>query len=270
MMEKNALQPGSPSLLDPRATGGIHAGEGLSVQERYTALQIAACLQDPEFERFQPERNEDVDVWYAGEKLRDHHQVKDENLAKGAVRTLIREFRERNADLIKRGVIRHYVLACPHLSDDGRGFSDKLRIQRQRHFGPEDDGEREASAATLQVRAAKLDLDHDDFEFVIEHVIFEENLVGIAREESNARAVLAVRLREHLGIASFSQAEHIADALLSRLHGDRIRSWSRSDLQEFFRAECEKFRTGPPRPGGDPHLDLSPDAQAHAGASRRR
>jgi len=250
-MAKDCSNSGTPSLLDPRATGGIHAGEGLTVQERYIALQIAAGLQDAQFERFQSERNEDLDVWFAGESTRDHHQVKDENLAKGAVRTLIREFRERNADLIGRGVIRHYVLACPHLSDDVRGFAGKLRIHRQRHFGPEDGGEREASLATLHARAAKLDFDDTDFVFIIQHVVFEEDLVGVARDEGHARSVLASRIAAHLGVMSFAEAEHLANALLSRLHGDRTRPWSVAELQEFLRVEREKFLAGPPRPAGD-------------------
>ena len=79
------------------------------MQERYIALQVATTLGDAQYSRFQPERNEDVDVWFAGETIRDHHQVKDEILTKSAVKSLVREFRQRNAEFIERGVIRNFA-----------------------------------------------------------------------------------------------------------------------------------------------------------------
>jgi len=44
--------------------------EAMAQWERYIALQTAACLQDAPFARFQPDRNEDLDVWFAGEWTR--------------------------------------------------------------------------------------------------------------------------------------------------------------------------------------------------------
>ena len=102
---------GEPSLIEPRSTGGIHAGAGFRVQERYIALRVAQWLAQPEFEGFQSERSEDVDARFAG-GVREYHQVKDEQLTPGSVKAIIDEFVERNSNLIKesRNLLRNAVL----------------------------------------------------------------------------------------------------------------------------------------------------------------
>jgi hypothetical protein len=93
--------PGSPSLLDPKATGGIYASDGFTVQERYLALRVPELLADESFAALQQERAEDLDVWFA-DGQREHHQCKNENVTGGTVLELVTTFRERFADLLRK------------------------------------------------------------------------------------------------------------------------------------------------------------------------
>lgn len=43
-MAERALEDIGPSLIDVKATGGIHAGEGFTVKERYLVLLISEWL----------------------------------------------------------------------------------------------------------------------------------------------------------------------------------------------------------------------------------
>jgi|GEM_PF-2690359 len=240
----------APSLLDPRATGGIHAGVGFDVQERYVAIRIPGWLADPAFTRLQPERSEDVDVWFDDGGHRDHHQVKNETLTPSKIEKLVREFRDRNAALIESGVIRKFVIACRYLNEDLRGFAEKIRIHRKRHFGGAEKIEQEASIATLRQRAKTLGL-VDHFDFVVAHVEFDEDLVGLSRDDGHPRDLLAINLTRLSGIASNCEALHVADALLTGLHQDRVRAWSRGELEELLRNTREEYRGEPARPLGD-------------------
>jgi hypothetical protein len=238
----------APSLLDGRATGGIHAGDGFTVQERYVALLVPMWLADPAFERFQPERNEDVDVWFAG--VRDHHQVKNEYLARGDVRALVGGFKDRNTRLLAEQRIRRFVIACPHLSDEMRGFANKLRILRTRHFDAGDEPERAASMATLRQTAEKLGFG-DVFEFLVDHVYFEQAIVGLDTESNDARELLSVRLAQFVGTTVFTEGKALANALLAALADNRRRAWSRAELLALLDHARREHREGPSRPAGD-------------------
>src|SRR5690606_36937034 len=96
-----------------RATGGLYAGDGFTLQDRYVALQVPMWLAEPAFRAFQQERLEDLDVWFDG-NLREHHQVKLEALGKREVAGLIEGFATRNGDLVSSGRLHRFVIACPN------------------------------------------------------------------------------------------------------------------------------------------------------------
>jgi hypothetical protein len=238
----------APSLLDARATGGIYGGDGFTVQDRYLALSIPGWLRAETFEVFQSERSEDIDVWFGG--VRDHHQVKSEYLTRGDVRSLVEDFMLRNTKLVAEQRIRRFVIASANLSEGIRGFVGKLLIFRKHHFGASDGDEREASLGTLREAASKLGL-AEVFEYIVNHVVFEQKLVSVATDGSDTRVLLATRLLELLKIRDLEEGKALADALLAALSDDRTRAWSRKELVDLIERARQEHRQGPPRPAGD-------------------
>lgn len=240
--------PAAPSLLDARSTGGIHAGDGFTIQDRYLALLVPGWLGDAAFTQFQAERNDDVDVWFGA--LRDHHQVKNEYLARGAVRTLIETFMVRNAKLIAEGRLRRYVLVCAHLSEEMRSFAISLDILRSRSFPATDGDERDATVADFRTRAETLGLG-DHFDFILGHVHFEQRLSAIETGTSDLRARVAVPLMQLLGIGGLAQGIAIAEGLLHALAEDRKRAWTADELRARLAEVGRAYLEGPSRPAGD-------------------
>jgi hypothetical protein len=250
-LDEQAKQPSTaPSLLDPHSTGGVYAGDGFLVQDRYLALRMADWLMDPDFDRLQAERAEDIDVWVEREARRDHHQVKNEPLTTGQVKKLIGEFRGRYQVMIEAGRLRWFVIAFQYPGSDLRGFLGKLALHRQHYFGPGDSAERTASESNLRARATQLGLG-DHFDFILQHVRFDTDLNGLDLRDGEPRSLLAVKLLRLLDIDSMSEAGHVADRLLARISDNRVRAWSRADLDELISAARQEYRAGPPRPRGD-------------------
>jgi hypothetical protein len=204
--------------------------------------------------------------------------VKDEELAEGAVRHLIAEFRERNAKFIAEGRLHRYVIACPHLSSRVHGFAKKLAIHRRHHFGPHDDDERQASLEDLATRAAKLKL-QEHFDFIVGHVLFEQDLAGLQDPCDGIGEVLSVRLMRLLALGHLEEGEAVAAALLRALADDRARAWDRDQLGALLAAAVRTYRAGPPRPAGDlilvrhetlKRVDIAPGPEDEADLFRDR
>jgi hypothetical protein len=248
--EDQSASCAAPSLLDVRSTGGIYAGRGFAAQERYVALRIPEWLGNPDFDRFQSERLEDVDSWFQGETIRHHHQVKNRRLAKGDVSDLIHAFRERNSVLIKRGVIKRYTIVCRELAGELAGFVEALGIYRAHHYAAVDGPEQRASENDLRQRADQLGLG-DHFEFILAHAFFEADLAGLDRDEQQVRDRLAMKLAPLAATQAVPEAAHVADVLLMRLRQEPTRHWSRQNLQQILQQARDDFRRGPPRPRGD-------------------
>ena len=250
-LDEEAKQPATtPSLLDPHSTGGVYAGDGFLVQDRYLAFRMVDWLMDPDFDRLQAERAEDIDVWVEREARRDHHQVKNEPLTAGQVKKLVAEFRSRYQFMIEAGGLRWFVIAFRSPGSDLRGFLGKLELHRQHYFGPGDSAERNASETDLRGRADQLGLG-DHFDFILQHVRFDTDLSGLDRRDGEPRTFLAVKVLRLLGIDGMIEAEHIADRLLAHISDNRVRAWSRADLDELIIAARKQYRAGPPRPRGD-------------------
>lgn len=239
----------APSLLDKKSLGGIVAGDGFSVQERYVASLIPIWLGDVAFVRFQAERLEDVDAWFEGPR-REHRQVKTETLRQADVRTLVAEFRNRNTELITSGRLRRFVIACARLGPELDSFVDQLRNFRMRHFDPCDAAERAATLATLANSAVQLNLE-EHLQFILDSVDFDKNLSVFDAEPEDTVALLAHRLGRHLKCGGRDESEYVARALLAALHAEPYRAWSREQLEELFQATRRAYRQGPQRELGD-------------------
>jgi hypothetical protein len=239
----------APSLLDKRSLGGIIAGDGFSVQERYIASLVPAWLGDTTFVRFQAERLEDADAWFEGPS-REHRQVKTETLRQADVATLIAEFRNRNAELISTGRLRRFVIACAHLGPELDSFVEQLRNFRLRHFDASDAAERTSTLATLAKSAAQLHLGAH-LQFILDHVEFDKSLAIFEGAVEDTIALVAYRLGAILKCSSWDESEFLTKALLSALHSQPFRAWSRTELDAFFRDKRRLYREGPPREAGD-------------------
>ena len=239
----------APSLLDKKSMGGIIAGKGLTAQGRYMASRISTWLANPRFLRFQSERIEDVDAWFADEQ-REHRQVKTETLRQGDVASLLSEFRTRSAELIDRGRLQRYVVVASRLGPELEKYVHQLENARLRHFEPSDAAERSATFATLAETAVDLRLDQHH-EFILAYVDFDRTLAIYEGDLSETVAQLAAQLARLLGIRSYDEAEYVAHGLLADLNAEPYRSWSRSDLEALFQKLRTTFREGPPREAGD-------------------
>lgn len=237
------MQGGSPSLLDPKATGGIHAGDGFTVQERYLALRIPELLGDSSFTSLQQERAEDVDVWFSDGR-RDHHQCKNENVTPGEVADLVATFRTRFAELVREGRLRRFVIAASHIGPTLLPFLKSLAIFRTRNFETGDEAERVATLATLRESAQKIALD-SHFDFIVEHVYFDMTLSNLDGPIIRAHQQLAFGLAQVVGIGSIDEASAVADAVLKAIHDDRKRPWKREELLALIAGARETFLLGP-------------------------
>lgn len=237
---------GEPSLIEPRSTGGIHAGTGFRVQERYIAIRVAQWLAHPEFESFQAERSEDVDASFTG-GAREYHQVKDEALTPGKVKAIIDEFVERNSNLIKDGKVRRFVIACGSLNKLVRSLAKTLPIFRSRDFTHDKAVEAKTLAEfNSRLRALKLE-GHSEF---IEQILdFQQDVLGLEREDAHDR--VAVVLARTLGINDLGEAAYVAHELVRVLHDEPLRAWTKDEMLRHLRATREAYRLGPPRPAGD-------------------
>ncbi len=242
-MAGRSSQGGAPSLLDPKATGGIYAGDGFTVQERYLALRIPELLADATFISLQHERAEDVDVWFSDGR-RDHHQCKNENVTPGEVADLVGTFRARFADLLRECRLRRFVIAASAIGTTLRPFLKSLAIYRSRNFEAGDESERRATLETLRAAAATISLD-GHFDFIVEHVHFDTTLSSLDGPIIRARQELAFGMAQAVGIKSIDEAFAIADAVLKAIHEERTRPWKRDELMGLIANARETFRVGP-------------------------
>jgi hypothetical protein len=278
MVTKSESQRGAaPSLLDVRSTGGLHGGQGFTVQDRYLARCIPSWLSDPTFTHVQPERTEDIDVWFEGG--RDHHQVKDGQLTQADVRLLVEEFRSRFRKALAEERIRRFVIACGQLGPEMRSLVGMIDRFRGSYFSSADEDERRATLESARSTATRLKLS-DEFDFLVDRVFFEQSMVGLDSATGEDREILALRLMKLLSIRTVDEGIWVTDGLLRELSKDRARAWSADELRLLLQAEIRSFHEGPPRTAGDlvllrhqtlKRVDLDPTSSDHSGlfGSRR-
>jgi hypothetical protein len=161
--KKSPSHPGS--LLAPEAMGGIIAGKGFDFQTRYTACNVPLWLLEATFHQLFFEGTGDIDIRYTerGNSSRIHIQVKDHDVQRAELKTVIEQFARLDSAL--PNAYKCFTLVCPSLSAALRPVENGLaRFRGAKAFY---DDNPEALAPTkedLDARLRKASLgDHIDF-----------------------------------------------------------------------------------------------------------
>jgi len=266
---KRSQSAGAPSLLDPKATGGLVATTGFEAQTRYLACQVPTWLADPSFDRVVPERAEDFDAFFrdAGSEHIDHYQVKVEALTPAVLKSIAQDFAGRYRSNIDANLVRRYVLVAPRATASVRSLFEAMERARSTSFAL---GEANTTAAATEAdlaarwRAQKIE---SVFPVCKRLVRLETAVVGLATREE-ALDVLTARLGRMVvslrGLPT-GQLRIAAERLLTDMAAAGRREWKRADLESLMRGSIEAAVIGPPRLAGDvaliAHQTLAPATQ---------
>ena len=239
------------SLLDRRSTGGVHAWVGFSAQTRYILVSAARWLVDTRCEGFQPERSEDVDVFYR-DGIKDYHQVKMENLTPGDVKELIKNFHSRHKPGVVAGQVRNFVIATRVSSDAVKAAVGALDRYRKQTFDGPGDPQRIATLADLRKRLVDANVvDAADFDFVLDHVQVWDEWGGLERG-TDPWARVAGEFGRIDSLSGYPVGELIAAAkeFAHRVEQRKDGFWPREEVLTVLREAIDNYRAGPPTASG--------------------
>jgi hypothetical protein len=247
----------SSSLLDRRATGGLRGWGGFSAQVRYILISLPQWLREPDFESFQPERLEDVDVFRRvnGTSVTEHHQVKTSELGPGDAKRLIEDAFER----LRGGApatpdYPSFVIATPRPHTDVKAAFDAVALFRGTAFENSQDARRATTLEDLKSRLMNSGVVSRDelADFVIGRVSLRTDWGGL--EPSNdGWGRIAGELGQVPDFAGYIVDELTAAAkeFAHRLDGRKRYLWPREEICSVLRDTIGTYRAGPPRTEGD-------------------
>jgi SMODS-associated and fused to various effectors sensor domain/Cap4 dsDNA endonuclease len=104
------------SLLGPEAMGGLNAGKGFDFQTRYAACYVPVWLLKEAFHQLLFEGTGDIDVRYsyAGKSSRIHIQVKDHDVTRTELKSVVEQFSRLDSDF--PDTYECFTIVCPSLS----------------------------------------------------------------------------------------------------------------------------------------------------------
>lgn len=268
----DAPEPASPSLIDRRATGGLHNWRGMAFQLLYTLARVPAWLRDDAFEGFMPEGLDDVHAQFARDcrRVLDVHQVKRATVSCGDVRALVTEFRGRFAAEIAAGSVGTLTVATPYPTEELRHLFASLGDFRALSPAALPAGVAAQTRGQLRSRFENAGL-VDEFEFVAERVHLFADIGGLEAAASPWPPIGA----DLAAVAGFDRCTvpelaHAVSTLADEVQRRPRHHWSRAEIVSVLHDAVENFRAGPPTASGDVvflcHQSLAP-VPSHPDAS---
>jgi len=275
-------QPAETSLLDQKATGGLASWGGFTSQVRYILVSLPGWLRMPDFESFQPERLEDVDVFRKvnGHVQTDHHQVKTSQVDPAHAKRLIEVAFERHRSATS-GYHPFFVIATPRPHPEVKAALDAVALYRRTAF----EGDQARSASTRKDVTARLI--EKGIVGTEQHATFALDRVSLAHDwgglepSNDGWGRLAGELGQVSEFDGYNFAELTA-AIKDLAHHINTRKrylWTRAEVCSVLRDAIGTYRAGPPRSAGDiiflchtsraqvrahPSLSSLPDALKHS------
>jgi len=243
------------SLLSRRAVGGSEGWSGFTGQLWYIVTQFPQWFLRDGFRAFSPERDEDVDVFYAdgASSIVDYHQVKTGTQTPGSIKEIVASFAARHQDQIANGSMGRLIVATPSLSERVRGAGRALARFREAHFTGNGDPQLEATLADLRQRLVGGRIVRDvDFQFAVDHLQLLHDWGGLEPDQEPWGRIAGEigRLPEFQG-NPVAELEHAAKELAHAIQHQLRHPWTREKVVALLSSSIMRLRAGPPKGSGD-------------------
>jgi hypothetical protein len=222
-----------PSLLDPKATGGISAQKGIIFQDNYVMASIPSWMAMDGFTSFSQEASGDVEVkFFVPSRLGyEFHlaEVKDHQLTNREFKRILSRFQH----LYSMGEHTRFVIVCAGLTDWLRPVANGLRrIQQLDGFYPQEPIMRDAVQDIIK-RGKKIGIEEDTVRFLVEHVEIQEDFQATNDDgDGKFRLQWSKHFPECSGI-SVGVLGNIVNGLRSLISTNKAREITRKEIEDI-------------------------------------